>query len=53
MLQELIKILNYEGNNYEIQECIEDLMNTELSTEQEELIYTLAALAYEQGLNEQ
>ncbi len=52
MLQELLNILNYEGNNYEIQECIEDLIHQDLTSEQEELIYTLAALAYEQGRNE-
>lgn len=52
MLQELLDILNYEGNNYDIQECIEDLMETELSIEQEELIYSLSALAYDQGKRE-
>lgn len=52
MLQELLDILNYEGNNYEIQDAIEDLMAEGLTAEQEDMIYTLAALAYEQGRDE-
>ena len=52
MLQELLQILNYEGNNIEIQESIEDLMETVLTEEQEELIYTLAAASYELGRQE-
>ena len=53
MLDELITILNYEGTNSDIQSCIEDLIDSDLTSSQEELIFSLAALAYEQGRDEE
>ena len=52
MLQELLQILNYENNNIEISDAIEQLMEMDLTPEQEELIYTLASASYELGRDE-
>ena len=49
MLEELLKILDYNGKNTEIRLCIESLMDTNPTQEQEELIYELAGLSYELG----
>jgi len=52
MLDELIKIMNYDGSNPDIQEYIEELQDTELTEQQEELIFEIAALSYEIGKEE-
>jgi hypothetical protein len=52
MLQELLNILDFDGSNTELRLCIETLMDTNLTQDQEELIYDLAAFAYQLGKEE-
>ncbi len=50
MLEELRIILNYAGDNCEIDEVIEQLIDMNLTDENIDAIYNLASLAYEQGV---
>ena len=49
MLDELIKIMNFDGNNPEIQAYIEALQDTDLTEQQEEFVYEIASYAFEIG----
>ncbi len=49
MLDELIKIMNYDNNNPEIQSYIEMLQDTEITPQQEEIVYEIATFAFEIG----
>ena len=52
ILEELIKILDFEGTNNNIRVTIENIIDTNPTQEQAELIYELSAYAYELGRKE-
>ncbi len=52
MLEELLKILDFKGNNPDLRLCIESLIERDLGEEIEELIYDVASYAYELGQRE-
>jgi len=47
VLEELQKILDYEGKNPQIRELIMELQDEDLTEDQQELIYELCTSVYE------
>ena len=52
LIDELIKILDYDERHPQIRRYLHSLQNTDITEEQKDLIYNIVAMAYDMGRDE-